>query len=203
MATPSLPPSSLVSPLPSLSPIFYPLLAPRPAASKQQLIQKWPGRPPSDVRPSSECLFVGCVCLLARSFPLFLPSPKRANDPASLNRNTASSTGGSGLHPLAYRRKRNRLTPRNESRWDAAAAAAAGFSRGRDGRYPRPQDGQGMADPFVNFGDGLGMWDIPTSPSSFPRFLTVEVRRMRTARAPREACCCNCCRLSAPTTPFR
>ena len=138
MATPSLPPSSLVSPLPSLSPIFYPLLAPRPAASKQQLIQKWPGRPPSDVRPSSECLFVGCVCSLARSFPLFLPSPKRANDPASLNRNTASSTGGRGLHLLAYRRKRNRLTPRSESRWDAAAAAAAGFSRGRDGRYPRP-----------------------------------------------------------------
>ena len=156
---------------------------------------------------SSNCLFVGGVRLLARSFPLFFYSPKRANDRASLIRNTDPSTGGSGLHPLAYRRKRNRLTPRNESRWDAAAAAAAGFSRGRDGRYPRPwpcgrdgryprpQDGQGMAHPFVNLGDGLGMWDNPTSPSSFPRFLTVEVRRMRTAWAPREACCCNCCRL--------
>ena len=157
-------------------------------------------------RPSSDCLFVGCVSLLARSFPLFLSSPKRANDRASLNRSTASSTGGRGLHPLAYRRKRNRLTPRNELRWNTTAAPAAGFSKGRDGHYPRPwprgrlsplasQDGQGMADPFVNLGDGLGMWDHPTSPSSFPRFLTDEVRRMRTARAPREACCCNCCRL--------
>ena len=74
MATPSLPPSSLVSPLPSPSPIFYPLLAPRPAASKQQLIQKWPGRPHSDVRPSSECLLGAGLSPLA-SFSRLASTP--------------------------------------------------------------------------------------------------------------------------------
>ena len=125
---------------------------------------------------SSDCLFVGCMCVLARPFPSFLYSPKRANDRASLNRNTAPSTGGSGLHPLAYRRKWNRLLA---ARWAgirllllllALARAPTDITPvlGRDalpapGVRGWPRDGRSVHQPR-RWSQHV-MWDNPTSAS--------------------------------------
>ena len=62
--------------------------------------------------------------------PLFYDSlvfifSKRTNGRPCITGNTGSSPSGSGLHRLAYRRKRSRLTPRSELLWDTAASAAA------------------------------------------------------------------------------
>ena len=63
---------------------------------------------------------------------------RRANDRTSITGSTVSSRNGSGLHRLAYRRKRNRLTPRSKSVWDTAAAATDPRSRRKRTIPPAP-----------------------------------------------------------------
>ena len=65
---------------------------------------------------------------------------KRTNDRTSITGSTGSSPSGSGLHRLAYRRKRDRLRPRNKPLWDTAAGVAAATDpAGKSGgRNPRP-----------------------------------------------------------------
>ena len=74
MATPSLPPSSLVSPLPSLSPILYPLLPPPPPRRFEATADSKVAWPPSFRRPSVLRVLVRwlCGCLLLR-FLCFYP----------------------------------------------------------------------------------------------------------------------------------
>ena len=66
---------------------------------------------------------------------------RRTNDRTSITGSTGSSRNGSGLHRLAYRRKKDRLRPRKKPLWDTAAAAAADDddpARKSGGRNPRP-----------------------------------------------------------------
>ena len=104
------------------------------------------------------------LCLPPTSIvsPLFYDSSvfifsKRTNDRTSITGSTGSSPSGSGLRRLAYRRKRNRLTPRSELLWDTAAAAAAATDpAGKSGgRNPRPWP----ADPNPNFSRPGGQGD--------------------------------------------
>ena len=83
------------------------------------------------------------LCLPPTSIvsPLFSDSlvfifSKRTNDRTSITGSTGASPSGSGLHRLAYRRKRNRLTPRSELLWDTAAAAATAPAVAACGRTP-------------------------------------------------------------------
>ena len=85
------------------------------------------------------------LCLPPTSIvsPLFYDSlvfifSERTNDRTSITGSTGSSPSGIGLHRLAYRRKRNRLTPRSKSFCDTAVAATDPRSRRKRTIPPAP-----------------------------------------------------------------
>ena len=80
-------------------------------------------RTPVHSSPAGLCLPPTSIVSPLFSDSLVFIFSKRTNDRTSITGSTGSSPSGSGLHRLAYRRKRNRLTPRSKSVWDTAAAA--------------------------------------------------------------------------------
>ena len=155
------------------------------------------------VSPPIACSLVVCICFLARFLCFFILRSGQTIARASIETLPHKRVAAAYIHWLIAA---NGIASSQRDALGYGCCPCCWLWQGHRRTLPpslaatrspplAPQDGQGMADPFVNLGDGLGMWDNPTSPSSFPRFLTVGVRRMRTARAPRWICCCNCCRL--------
>ena len=131
---------------------------------------------------------------------------KRTNDRTSITGSTGSSPSGSGLHRLAYRRKRNRLTPRSELLWDTAVVAATALlqspladeppalgpaalshpltfaSPGQEDGRSRPLHSRGP------LGEHVSVRSTPLISGHAPG-----VRLLRTARDSRGARCCYCC----------